>query len=75
MIPELGHFALILALSLALCQGILPLVGAHRNDAALMSVARTAAQGQLFFVAFDLQSLRDLPDMEQLQDAGLVARR
>ncbi len=52
MIPELGHFALILALSLALCQGILPLVGAHRNDAALMSVARTAAQGQLFFVAF-----------------------
>ena len=51
MIPELGHFALILALSLALCQGILPLVGAHRNDAALMSVARTAAQGQLFFVA------------------------
>jgi cytochrome c-type biogenesis protein CcmF len=52
MIPELGHFALILALSLALCQGILPLIGAHRNDAALMSVARTAAQGQLFFVAF-----------------------
>jgi len=51
MIPELGHFALILALSLALCQGILPLIGAHRNDAALMSVARTAAQGQLFFVA------------------------
>jgi len=26
-----------------------------------------------FLVAFDLQSLRDLPDMEQLQDAGLVA--
>ena len=51
MIPELGHFALILALSLALCQGVLPLIGAHRNDAALMSVARTAAQGQFFFVA------------------------
>ena len=29
MIPEIGHFALILALSLALLQGILPLVGAH----------------------------------------------
>jgi segregation and condensation protein B len=27
----------------------------------------------LFLVAFDLQSLRDLPDMEQLQDAGLAA--
>ena len=25
-----------------------------------------------FLVAFDLQSLRDLPDMEQLQDAGLA---
>ena len=51
MIPELGHFALILALSLALCQGILPLLGAHRHNVAMMSVARTAAQGQLFFVA------------------------
>jgi segregation and condensation protein B len=26
-----------------------------------------------FLVAFDLQSLRDLPDMEQLQDAGMAA--
>ena len=26
---------------------------------------------QAFLVAFDLQSLRDLPDQEQLQDAGL----
>ena len=50
MIPELGHFALILALSLAVCQAVLPLIGAHRNDATLMSVARAAAQGQLFFV-------------------------
>jgi cytochrome c-type biogenesis protein CcmF len=51
MIPEIGHFALILALSLALVQGILPLVGAHRNDAAMMSTARTAALGQFVFVA------------------------
>ncbi|MDH3613083.1 MAG: heme lyase CcmF/NrfE family subunit [Gammaproteobacteria bacterium] len=50
MIPEIGHFALILALSLALLQGILPLVGAHRNDVAMMSTARTAAVGQLVFV-------------------------
>ena len=35
MIPEIGHFALILALSLAVCQGVIPLVGAHRNDAAI----------------------------------------
>jgi len=52
MIPEIGNFALILALSLAVCQGIIPLVGAHRNDAAMMTVGRTAAYGQFFFVAF-----------------------
>ncbi len=46
MIPEIGHFALILALSLAICQGVLPLVGAHRNDAAMMAAARPAAYGQ-----------------------------
>ena len=52
MIPEIGHFALILALSLAVCQGVIPLVGAHRNDAAMMAVGRTAANGHLFFVTF-----------------------
>ncbi len=51
MIPEIGHFALILALSLALLQGTLPLAGAHRNDAAMMLTARTAALGQFVFVA------------------------
>ena len=52
MIPELGHFALIAALALALCQGIMPLLGAHRQDAMLMSVARSAALGQFLFVVF-----------------------
>ncbi len=51
MIPEIGHFALILALSLAMCQGVLPLIGAHRNDAAMMAVGRIAASGQFVFVA------------------------
>jgi cytochrome c-type biogenesis protein CcmF len=51
MIPELGHFALIVALLLALAQGILPIVGAHRGNPALMAVARPAAQGQFVFVA------------------------
>jgi cytochrome c-type biogenesis protein CcmF len=50
MIPELGHFALILALLLALTQAILPLVGAQRGNLALMAVARPAAQGQFVFV-------------------------
>ena len=51
MIPEIGHFALILALSLALLQGFLPLVGAHSKNIAMMSTARTAAVGHLVFVA------------------------
>ncbi|MDD4882043.1 MAG: c-type cytochrome biogenesis protein CcmF, partial [Gallionellaceae bacterium] len=51
MIPELGQFALILALLLALAQGILPIYGAHRGNATLMAVARPAAQGQFVFVA------------------------
>ncbi len=57
MIPEIGHFALILALALAACQGVLPLIGAHRNDAAMMSVARNAAYGQLLFVAISFGCL------------------
>ncbi len=51
MIPEFGHFALILALLLALVQGILPLIGAARNQPAFMAIARPAAQGQFVFVA------------------------
>ncbi|HAF53939.1 MAG TPA: c-type cytochrome biogenesis protein CcmF [Thauera sp.] len=52
MIPELGHFALILALVLSLVQAIVPLVGARRNSMALMAVGRPAAQGQFFFIVF-----------------------
>ena len=51
MIPELGHFALILAFTLALVQGILPLIGAATNQTNLMAVARPAAQGQFVFAA------------------------
>ncbi|MHB1591014.1 MAG: heme lyase CcmF/NrfE family subunit [Sulfuricella sp.] len=51
MIPELGNFALMLALLLALTQSILPLAGAARNNPAWMSVARPAARAQFLFVA------------------------
>jgi len=51
MIPELGQFALVLALCLALVQCVLPIAGAARNNAAWMAVARPAAHGQLVFVA------------------------
>jgi len=54
MIPELGHFALILALLVAAVQGVLPLVGAQRNSGAWMALARPAARTQftMIVVAF-----------------------
>ncbi len=51
MIPEIGHFALILALLLATVLGTLPLAGAQRGIDAWMAVARPAAQGMFLFVA------------------------
>ncbi|KYC28915.1 heme lyase, CcmF subunit [Sterolibacterium denitrificans] len=46
MIPELGHFALMLALPVALLQGLLPLIGAQQNRPAWIAFARPAAQAQ-----------------------------
>src|SRR5258705_913791 len=52
MIPELGHFALILALLLAALLGSLPLVGAQRRIRAWMALARPLAAAQFLFIAF-----------------------
>jgi cytochrome c-type biogenesis protein CcmF len=57
VIPEIGHFALILALVLAVCQSVLPMAGAHLNSSPLMSVARSAAYGQFLFVAISFGCL------------------
>ena len=46
MIPELGHFALILALCVALVQGTLPLFGAHQQRPRWIALARPAAVAQ-----------------------------
>ncbi|HRZ01279.1 MAG TPA: cytochrome c biogenesis protein CcsA, partial [Burkholderiaceae bacterium] len=50
MIPEIGHFALILALLIALLQGVLPIVGAARGIGPWMDLARPAAKAQAMFV-------------------------
>jgi len=50
MIPELGHFSLILALLMALVQGVLPILGAHRGHVGWIGLARPAARGQFIFV-------------------------
>src|SRR5258706_16155468 len=50
MIPELGQFALILALLLSMSQAFFGLVGAWRNNATWMMVSRPAVTGQFVFV-------------------------
>jgi len=51
MIPELGHFSLILALCMALVLATLPITGALRIQSGWMAVARPAAFAQLLFMA------------------------
>lgn len=57
MIAESGHYALVLALGLALIQSIVPLIGARLRDAALMNVARSTALAQLLFVGVSFAAL------------------
>lgn len=57
MIIELGHYALVLALSLALVQAVVPLVGAHRGWADWMALARPLAGAQFALVALSFAAL------------------
>jgi len=57
MIPEIGHVALILALQLALLQGLLGLAGAARGNGSWMAMARGAAVGQCLFVLLGFAAL------------------
>ena len=57
MIPELGHYALVLALALGLIQAVVPVIGARTNDATLMRLANSTALMQFFFVALSFAAL------------------
>ena len=57
MIPELGHYALILALCVALIQGILPLLGAHYGRREFLVLARPAAQTAFLLLAIAFGTL------------------
>jgi cytochrome c-type biogenesis protein CcmF len=57
MIAETGHFALILALVLALMQAVIPLAGARRGDLSLMAVGDVTALTQFGFLALALAAL------------------
>ncbi|HJZ31573.1 MAG TPA: cytochrome c biogenesis protein CcsA, partial [Hyphomicrobiaceae bacterium] len=57
MIIELGHFALILALAVALMQMLLPAWGARVGDGKLMAVGPPAALAQLTLLSFAFLAL------------------
>jgi cytochrome c-type biogenesis protein CcmF len=57
MTPELGHFALVLALGLGLIQSIVPIIGVRRRDGSLMRLASSTALAQFVFVALSFLAL------------------
>lgn len=57
MIPEFGHYALILALCVAMIQGVLPLLGAHQGRREWLMLARPAAQTVFLLLAIAFATL------------------
>lgn len=57
MTPEIGQFALALALIIALVQSVLPILGASRGDLVWMRSARTSALAQLVFIGIAFAAL------------------
>ncbi len=57
MVIELGHFALILALMLAMVQATIPMVGAHKGWTGWMASADPTATAQVLLVGFAFAAL------------------
>ena len=57
MIVEFGHFALILALLVAVVQMVLPMAGASLKDERMMRVAEPAAVTQFILLAIAFVAL------------------
>src|SRR3954449_10582053 len=57
MITELGHFALILALFVAIIQSSVPLIGAERRHLGWMAVGRSCALIEFGLIALAMLSL------------------
>ena len=57
MIPELGHFSLILGLAFAILLAIVPLYGAARKDQYLVRYAWPLAYGMFFFISLSVIAL------------------
>ncbi|KFZ37726.1 cytochrome C biogenesis protein CcmF [Shewanella mangrovi] len=57
MIPELGHFALIIGLAFAVLLAIVPLVGVAKKDQYLVRYAWPLSYGMTFFITLSVLSL------------------
>ncbi|MCH1926333.1 heme lyase CcmF/NrfE family subunit [Shewanella sp. C32] len=57
MIPELGHFALIIGLAFAVLLAIVPLVGVAKKDQYLVRYAWPLCYGMTFFITLSVLSL------------------
>ncbi len=57
MIVETGHYALVLALAVALVQSVLPIWGTRRNDPGMAAVAVPAACTQFALIAYAFAAL------------------
>ena len=57
MVPEIGQFALIVALLLAVTQATFPLIGASRGNRTWIALAAPAGQAQFIFVAIAFSCL------------------
>jgi len=73
VIPELGHFALILALAVALVQGSLPFVGAAKGDIRLMALGRSAALTQALLIVLAFLALTQAYVTSDFSVANVVA--
>ncbi len=60
MIAEIGHYALVLALGLALIQSTVPVLGTRLNDPVLMGIATPTAVAQFVFVGISFATLTAL---------------
>ncbi len=57
MIPELGHFALIMALAMAIVQTIFPVIGAATGNRTWMALAKPVTRLQFFFISLSFAIL------------------
>ncbi|GLP97709.1 heme lyase CcmF/NrfE family subunit [Paraferrimonas sedimenticola] len=57
MIPELGHFALIIGLAFAILVSVVPLIGVARKDQYLVRYAWPLSYGMFAFIAFSVVAL------------------